>query len=101
MFFTGDFNAHLETWYPEGDTNPEGVALDNLLSDLSLTLMISEPTHFMRDTCNPACIDLIITDQPNLILDSGVRDSLDITVKHKNQFQNTPTPKIFAKALAL
>ena len=34
MFFTGDFNAHSETWYPEGDTNPEGVALDNLFSDL-------------------------------------------------------------------
>ena len=57
MFFTGDFNAHSETWYPEGDTNPEGVALDNLLSDLNLTQMISEPTHFMRDTCNPTCID--------------------------------------------
>ena len=40
----------------------------------------------MRDTCKPSCIDLIITDQPNLVLDSGVRDSLDSTVKHKIVF---------------
>ena len=75
MFFTGDFNAHSQTWYPEGDTNPEGVELDNLFSDLNLTQLISEPTHFMRDTCQPTCIDLIATDQPNLVLNSGVCDS--------------------------
>ena len=73
MFFTGDFNAHSQTWYPEGDTNPEGVDLDNLFSDLNLTQLISEPTHFMRDTCRPTCRDIIATDQP--VLDSGVRDS--------------------------
>ena len=76
MFFTGDFNAHSQTWYPEGDTTPEGVDLDNLFSDLNLTQLISEPTHFMRDTCQPTCIDLIATDQPNLVLDSGKGDSL-------------------------
>ena len=45
--------------------------------------MITEPTHFMRDDCQPSCIDLIVTDQPNLVLDSGVRTSLDSTVKHE------------------
>ena len=102
MFFTGDFNAHSETWYPEGDTNPEGVQLDNLFSELNLTQIISEPTHFMRDTCNPTCIDLIITDQPNLVLGSGVRDSLDSTVKHKIvfckiNFKIPPPPKYLRK----
>ena len=28
IFFTGDFNAHSQTWYPEGDTNAEGYLLD-------------------------------------------------------------------------
>ena len=37
----------------------------------------------MRDNCQPTCIDLILTDQPNLVLDSGVRPSLDQTVKHQ------------------
>ena len=41
MFFTGDFNGHSQSWYPEGDTNAEGVLLDNLFSDLNLTQMIS------------------------------------------------------------
>ena len=66
LFVTGDFNAQSQTWYPDGNTNPEGVDLDNLFSDLNLTQLISEPTHFMRDTCQPTCIDLIATDQPNL-----------------------------------
>ena len=102
MSFTGDFNAHSQTWYLEGDTNPEGVALDTLFSDLNLTQMISEPTHIMRDTTNPTCIDLIVTDQPNLVLDSGVRDSLDVTVKHKIvfckiNFKIPPPPKYSRK----
>ena len=102
MFFTGDFNAHSQTWYPEGDTNLEGVELVNLFSDLSLTQIISEPTHFMRETCKPTCIDLVVTDQPNLVLDSGVRDSLDKAVKHKIifckiNFKIPPPPKYLRK----
>ena len=86
MFFTGDFNGHSQTWYPEGDTNAEGVLLDNMFSDLNLTQMISEPTHIFNEHCNPSCIDLIVTDQPNIVLDNGVRDSLDCSVKHKITF---------------
>ena len=64
--------------------------------------MISEPTHVMRDTVNPTCIDLIVTDQPNLVLNSGVRDSLDATVKHKIvfckiNFKIPPSPKYARK----
>ena len=101
-FFTGDFNGHSQSWYPEGDTNAEGDLLDNLFSDLNLTQMISEPTHFFRDDCKPSCIDLIITDQPNIVLDSGVRSSLDSTVKHqitfcKINFKIPPLPKYTRK----
>ena len=102
MFFTGDFNAHSQSWYPEGDSNAEGVQLDNLFSNLGLTQMISEPTHFMRDDCRPSCIDLILTDQPNLVLENGVRGSLDMTVKHqiifcKINFKIPPLPKYVRK----
>ena len=88
MFFTGDFHAHSQEWYPEGDTNSEGIELVNMFTDLNLTQIISEPTHFMRDTCRPTCIDVVITDQPNLVLDCGVRDSLDMTVKQNYFLQN-------------
>ena len=79
MFFTGNFNCHSQTWYPEGDTNAEGVLLDNLFSDLNLTQIIIEPTHFFKEYCKPSCIDLVATDQPNLVMESGVHDSLDVT----------------------
>ena len=75
-FFTGDFNAHSQFWLPEGDTTPEGKEIDDLFTSLGLYQVISEPTNFEPNS-KPSCIDLIITDQPNLILDSGTRASLD------------------------
>ena len=75
-FFSGDFNGHSQLWWPEGDSTAEGREIENLLSSLGLYQLISEPTNFEPNK-NPSCIDLIITDQPNLVLDSGTRDSLD------------------------
>ena len=51
---------------------------------------------------NPSCIDLIITDQPNLILDSGTRPSLDPKFHHqivycKINFRIPPPPPIERK----
>ena len=97
-FFTGDINGHSQEWYPEGDTNAEGAKLDELFSKLSLSQIIDEPTHFFRDDCAPSCIDIILTDEPNLVLESGVRPSLDPAVKHnitfcKLNFKIPPPPK--------
>ena len=98
MFFAGDANGHTQAWYPEGDTNAVGTKLDELFSSLNLQQIINEPTHFFRDDCNPSCIDIILTDQPNLVMNSGVRSSLDPTVKHqitfcKLNFKIPPPPK--------
>ena len=59
----------------------------------------------MRDDTKPSGIDLIITDQPNLALDYGVRPSLDETVKHqitfcKINYKIPPLPKFSRKSLA-
>ena len=56
----------------------------------------------MREDCMPSCIDLIVTDQPNIVMESGVRDSLDDTVKHKIifskiNFKIPPLPKYSRK----
>ena len=75
-FFTDDFKAHSQFWWPDGDTNPEGMEIENLFTALGLSQSISEPTNFEPNK-NPSCIDLIATDQPNLILDCGTRASLD------------------------
>ena len=56
--------------------------LKNLLSSLGLSQLISEPTNFEPNK-KPSCVDLVITDQPNLVLDSGTRASLDSFCHHQ------------------
>ena len=46
VFFTGDFNAHSQLWWPDGDSTPEGTNIEELFSKLGLSQLISEPTNF-------------------------------------------------------
>ena len=86
-FFTGDFNAHSQFWRPDGDTNPEGMEIENLFTALGLSQIISEPTNFESNK-NPSCIDLIAIDQPNLILDGGTGASLNSYCRHRINYCN-------------
>ena len=82
-FFAGDFNGHSQSWWPDGDlTPPEGEEIDEKCTSLGLSQIINEPTNFEPHK-NASCIDLIFTDQPNLILDSGTRASLDSLCHHQ------------------
>ena len=56
-------------------TTPGEKVIDELTSKLELTQLINEPRKFEHNK-NPS-IDLIFTDQPNLVMESGVRQSLD------------------------
>ena len=63
-----------------------------------MSQVISEPTNFTPNK-RPTCIDLIATDQPNLVLDSGTRASLDPTCHHqitycKVNFRIPPPPPL-------
>ena len=69
-------------WWPNGDTTPEGSSIEELTSFLGLTQLITEPTNFEPNK-NPSCIDLIFTDQPNLVTSSGTRSSLDSLCHHQ------------------
>ena len=82
MFFAGDFNGKSHLWWPDGDETPEGRELDDMFTSLGLSLVIFEPTNFDPGK-KPSCIDLIVTDQPNLILDSETRASLDHFCHHQ------------------
>ena len=69
-----------------------------MLTSLNLSQILSEPTNFTPGK-NPSCIDLIVTDQPNLILESGTRPSLDQKCHHqiifsKINFKIPPPPPI-------
>ena len=95
-FFKGDFNGQSQTWYPGGATTPEGSEIENLLSNLGLYQVVSEPTNFEPNK-KPTCIDFIITDQPNLILNTGTRPSPDSFCHHqiihcKANFNLPPPP---------
>ena len=100
-FFTGDFNGHSQFWWADGDTTPEGKEIEELISSLNLSPMISEPTNFTPGK-RPSRIDLIITDQPNLLLYSSTQASLDPKCHHqiiygKINFNISPTPPIKRK----
>ena len=95
-FYTGDFNGHSQLWWSDGDTTPEGRKIEEMFSELNLSQMISEPTNFTPGK-NPSCIDLLVTDQPNLVLNCGSRPSLDSKCHHqiihgKINFKIPPPP---------
>ena len=76
-----DFNAKSSSWFCHNKTNFEGDTTENLTSQFGLHQVIKEPTHIL-DT-SPLCNDLIITSQPNLIIESGVYLSLHSYCYHQ------------------
>ena len=65
----GDFNAKSKNWW-HCDTQTSQVSqIDSLSTSYGFQQLISEPTHILKNSSS--CIDLIFTDQPNLITGSG------------------------------
>ena len=78
------------------ETTPEGREIEDVFTLLNLSQIISQPTNFLPGI-KPSCIDLIVTDQPNLVLDSKTRASLDSRCHHqiiycKVNFKLPPPP---------
>ena len=61
--------------------SPEGTALDEIIETNNLSQLIDEPTNIRCE--GMSCIDLIITDKPNLFVESGVHSSLDNRCQHQ------------------
>ena len=81
IIVSGDMNCRSSQWWAEDIENPEGSALDELIETNNLCQLIDEPTNIRGGSMS--CIDLIITDQPNLFVDSGVHPSLDEHCQHQ------------------
>ena len=77
----GDFNARSPIFWEGDSENSEGRLLNDLLISSSLEQLISEPTH-VRDDGSQSCIDLICTNQPFMLAETGVLPSLDSHSKH-------------------
>ena len=73
----GDFNARSPTWWDD-KISIEGMQLYALTLFNGLHQVIKEPTHLME--CSASCIDLTFTNQPNLVIYSGVHQSLHTVI---------------------
>ena len=80
----GDFNAHSATWWEGDKTDSFGTAIQKLFDNHLLTQTVNQPT-FLTNNCH-TCIDLVTTDQPNLILSNEIHPSLHTTCHHQVNF---------------
>ena len=67
-------------WSDDIDTI-EGTRLESINSNPELYQLINAPTHILPSSSS--CINLIFTNQPNLILNSGVHPSLQQNCYHQ------------------
>ena len=58
-----NFNARSSKWWIDDKTTQEGLKIENLLSQFSLSQVINEPTHISQNF--NSCIDLLFTNQQN------------------------------------
>ena len=75
-----DFNARSKSWWNSDINTNEGTKIDAVTSSYGLQQLISQPTHLLANSS--ASIDLIFTDQPSLVVDSGTHPSF-----HPNHHQ--------------
>ena len=68
-----DFNCRSPQWWEGDNENEEGRQFEQLTSDLGLYQLITGPTHIVGQS--KSCIDLILTDQPNLFIETGIHPS--------------------------
>ena len=66
ILVTGDFNAKHNRWYSEDTTDKHGTTIQEMFAHHTLTKTVDQPTNITSQT--KPCINLVATDQPNLIL---------------------------------
>ena len=90
LIILGDFNARPRCWWSLYKQSKEGDSLFLISSTSGYTQLINSATHIIGNSSS--CIDLIFTQQPNLVTSSGVHASLhnnchhQITFAHINHF---------------
>ena len=85
---TGDFNARSSSWWSNDMNATEGAKLFVQTSSDEFQQLIKKPTHIQK--YSSSCIDLILTDEPNMSVNYEVHASF-----HLNCF----TIKLFIQVL--
>ena len=97
--YLGDFNAHSSEWYTGDDTDYEGRELLHYFTINELYQLLTEPTYLVGD--KKSCIDLVLTDQPNLVINCEIIPSLHTNCHHQiNQVTinvRSPPPPPFSR----
>ena len=70
----GDFSARSKSWWVHDITNNEGTQIESISSLYGFSQLISETTHILQNLSS--YINLIFTNQPNLVINSGIKPSL-------------------------
>ena len=81
LLVTGDFNVRSSSWWSDDIDTVEGTRFESITSYYGLHQIINEPTHILPSSAS--CIDLIFTNQPNLVINSGVHPSLHENCHHQ------------------
>ena len=82
LILTGDFNCRSTQWWAQELIIQRGIGLDELIKTNNLHQLIYVPTNIRNE--GMSCIDLIITDQPDIIIEAGADPSLDEHCQHQN-----------------
>ena len=75
VILTGDLDLRSKQFWSDDIDSSKGVVLDELFESNNLTLLIDQPSNF--EPRGMSCVDLIITDQPNLFVNYRIFSSLD------------------------
>ena len=78
---TGDFNSHNHSWYHGDKSDNYGITMQNIFEDHGLSQLVDQPTYITGNS--KTCIDLVATDQPNLIINNEIHPSLHSTCHHQ------------------
>ena len=81
---TGDFNCRNSNWYLGDPVTPQGARAKALTSFYGLNQLIKTPTHLLQNSAT--CIDLVFTNQPHLVMESGAHSSLSTTCHYEIVF---------------
>ena len=84
MVVFGDFNTKSKHWCSQDSTNFEGIIIENVTSQFSLSEIIKEATRIGESSLS--CIDLIFTTQSNFLVKSGDHPSLHQNCYHQIVF---------------
>ena len=81
VLITGAFNAHSSSWWGNDFNNFEGISIENLISSYGFKQLIPEPTHLLPTSSSYT--DLLFTNQPNMVMNSGVFPSIHQNCHHQ------------------